>query len=108
MLLPLFTHLLPAACSARSGACLRTCRLRYQIKHPSLSLCVGGPTSHACRRPCCPLVPRSLLRKVGCLHENMARQYIAQTVLALEYCHTQGIIHRDMKVRGAVVSGNLC
>ena len=41
---------------------------------------------------------RSLLRKFGALDEDVARQYIAETVLALEYCHAQGIIHRDMKV----------
>ncbi|KAG2490698.1 hypothetical protein HYH03_010859 [Edaphochlamys debaryana] len=39
----------------------------------------------------------SLLRKFGCLDEEVARQYIAETVLALEYCHAQGIIHRDLK-----------
>jgi len=27
---------------------------------------------------------------------------LAETVLALEYCHAQGIIHRDMKVRVCV------
>ncbi|EFJ52214.1 serine/threonine protein kinase 15, partial [Volvox carteri f. nagariensis] len=39
----------------------------------------------------------SLLRKFGALDEEVARQYIAETVLALEYCHAQGIIHRDLK-----------
>ncbi len=36
----------------------------------------------------------SLLRTLGALDEEVARQYVAETVLALEYCHTQGIIHR--------------
>ena len=45
-----------------------------------------------------PHLYRSLLRKFGALDEDVARQYIAETVLALEYCHAQGIIHRDMKV----------
>lgn len=40
----------------------------------------------------------SLLRKFGCLDEDVARLYVAETVLALEYCHAQGIIHRDLKV----------
>ncbi|KXZ54565.1 hypothetical protein GPECTOR_4g630 [Gonium pectorale] len=39
----------------------------------------------------------SLLRKIGAMDEEVARQYIAETVLALEYCHAQGIIHRDLK-----------
>ncbi|XP_072978894.1 probable serine/threonine protein kinase IRE4 isoform X1 [Typha angustifolia] len=39
----------------------------------------------------------SLLRKVGCLEEEIARIYIAELVLALEYLHSLGIIHRDLK-----------
>ncbi|KAG9138602.1 hypothetical protein Leryth_012939 [Lithospermum erythrorhizon] len=39
----------------------------------------------------------SLLRKVGCLEENVARVYIAELVLALEYIHSLGIVHRDIK-----------
>ncbi|KAF8406405.1 hypothetical protein HHK36_008492 [Tetracentron sinense] len=39
----------------------------------------------------------SLLRKVGCLEEDVARIYIAELVLALEYLHSQGIVHRDLK-----------
>lgn len=31
----------------------------------------------------------SLLRVLGALDEDTARLYIAETVLALEYCHTQ-------------------
>ncbi|XVE94740.1 hypothetical protein REPUB_Repub02eG0035200 [Reevesia pubescens] len=39
----------------------------------------------------------SLLRKVGCLEEAVARTYIAELVLALEYLHSLGIVHRDLK-----------
>ncbi|GAB2291307.1 hypothetical protein Dimus_025565 [Dionaea muscipula] len=39
----------------------------------------------------------SLLWNVGCLDENMARVYIAELVLALEYLHSLGIVHRDLK-----------
>lgn len=31
----------------------------------------------------------SLLRNLGALEEEVARQYVAEAVLALEYCHTQ-------------------
>ncbi|MEW5305926.1 MAG: hypothetical protein WDW36_008437 [Sanguina aurantia] len=48
----------------------------------------------------------SLLRKMGALPEEVARQYVAETVLALEYCHTQGIIHRDMKPDNILISSN--
>lgn len=39
----------------------------------------------------------SLLRNVGCLGEDVARIYIAELVLALEYLHSLGIVHRDLK-----------
>ncbi|XP_074281906.1 putative serine/threonine protein kinase IRE [Silene latifolia] len=39
----------------------------------------------------------SLLRNLGCLEEDMARIYIAEIVLALEYLHTLNVIHRDLK-----------
>lgn len=31
----------------------------------------------------------SLLRNLGALDEDVARNYVAETVLALEYCHSQ-------------------
>ncbi|KAJ7949610.1 putative Kinase [Quillaja saponaria] len=37
----------------------------------------------------------SLLRNLGCLDEDMARVYIAEVVLALEYLHSLNVIHRD-------------
>ena len=39
----------------------------------------------------------TLLKNVGCLPYEMARNYFAETVLALEYIHNYGIIHRDLK-----------
>ncbi|KAF5199833.1 kinase [Thalictrum thalictroides] len=39
----------------------------------------------------------SLLRNIGCLEEEVARTYIAELVLALEYLHSLGIVHRDLK-----------
>ncbi|XP_031393821.1 probable serine/threonine protein kinase IRE isoform X3 [Punica granatum] len=39
----------------------------------------------------------SLLRNLGCLDEEMARIYIAEVVLALEYLHSLNVIHRDLK-----------
>jgi serine/threonine protein kinase len=40
----------------------------------------------------------SLLKNIGRFDESMARMYIAETVLALEYLHDHGIVHRDLKV----------
>lgn len=39
----------------------------------------------------------SLVQNVGCLEEDVARVYIAELVLALEYLHTLEIVHRDVK-----------
>jgi len=39
----------------------------------------------------------SLLQNLQYFDENMTRQYIAETVLALEYLHARDIIHRDLK-----------
>ncbi|CAA6664819.1 unnamed protein product [Spirodela intermedia] len=39
----------------------------------------------------------SLLRNLGCLDEDVARIYIAEVVLALEYLHSLHVVHRDLK-----------
>jgi len=48
----------------------------------------------------------SLLQNMGALDEHVARQYISEVVLALEYCHAQGIIHRDIKPDNILISGD--
>eukprot|EP00250_Pteridium_aquilinum_P011958 c20416_g1_i1 orf=749-4627(-) len=39
----------------------------------------------------------SLLRNVGCLDETISQIYMAEVVLALEYLHSLGVVHRDLK-----------
>ena len=41
---------------------------------------------------------KSLLQAVGCLDEKAARIYAAEVLLAVEYFHSLGIVHRDLKV----------
>ncbi|XP_046699965.1 microtubule-associated serine/threonine-protein kinase 1 isoform X4 [Silurus meridionalis] len=39
----------------------------------------------------------TLLKHIGALPVEMARMYFAETVLALEYIHNYGVVHRDLK-----------
>jgi serine/threonine protein kinase len=48
----------------------------------------------------------SLLQKVGCLDEEIARIYIAELVLALEYLHSLKIVHRDLKPDNLLIAYN--
>lgn len=47
---------------------------------------------------------KSLLHNLGYFDEEMSRVYIAQVVLALEYLHNHGIIHRDIKPDNLLIS----
>lgn len=39
----------------------------------------------------------TLMKHIGVMPVDMARLYIAETVLAVEYLHSYGIVHRDLK-----------
>ena len=48
----------------------------------------------------------SLLQNLGRLGEDHARQYAAEIILALDYCHERGIIHRDVKPDNLLIAAN--
>ena len=48
----------------------------------------------------------SLLKQLGSLEESMARKYASEVVLALEYVHSVGVIHRDLKPDNLLISSD--
>jgi tRNA A-37 threonylcarbamoyl transferase component Bud32 len=48
----------------------------------------------------------SLLSNVGCLSEDVARQYLAEMTLALGSLHALGIVHRDIKPDNVCIDVN--
>lgn len=47
---------------------------------------------------------KSLLHNLGYFDEELARIYIAEVTLALEYIHKHGIVHRDIKPDNMLIS----
>lgn len=46
----------------------------------------------------------AVLKRMQCFEESMAKIYIAETVLALEYLHSLNIVHRDLKPENLLIN----
>lgn len=44
--------------------------------------------------------------RLGRFNENQAKFYASQIILALEYLHHMGVIHRDLKLENILVDKN--
>ncbi|KAL3893232.1 MAG: hypothetical protein SGPRY_014372, partial [Prymnesium sp.] len=47
-----------------------------------------------------------MLRNCGCVPENMARFYLAEVMLGLEYLHNLKILHRDIKPSNVLIAAS--
>ncbi|XP_055388183.1 testis-specific serine/threonine-protein kinase 4-like [Condylostylus longicornis] len=48
-----------------------------------------------------------LIRKEKQLNDNKARKYFQQLINALEYCHSKGVVHRDIKCENLLFDENM-
>lgn len=48
----------------------------------------------------------SLLHSLSFFEERMAKHYVCEIVLALEYIHSIGIIHRDLKPENLLINSD--
>lgn len=44
----------------------------------------------------------------GRVKEDEARKYFQQLINAVDYCHSRGVYHRDLKVDNVCLSGKIC
>ena len=51
-----------------------------------------------------PPLPSEYLIQHGRMNEREARRMFRQIVMAVDYCHKKGIVHRDLKVGGEASS----
>lgn len=44
----------------------------------------------------------------GRLKEDEARKYFQQLINAVDYCHSRGVFHRDLKVKAVILTLVVC
>jgi serine/threonine protein kinase len=49
-----------------------------------------------------------IVQKTGPLQEQLVRRYVKQILLALEYCHSKGVLHRGRKLTAVVITAVPC
>lgn len=78
-------------------------KLLQSLNHPNIVRYLGTERTPDALNILLEYVPggsiASLLAKFGSFKESVVRVYTKQILMGLEYLHTNGIIHRDIKVR---------
>lgn len=80
------------------------------LRHPNIVRYIGVDSSNDTLAIFLEYVPggslRSLLDRFGKLEEAIVRLYSRQILLGLEYLHSKGIAHRDIKAANVLVSND--
>jgi len=81
---------------------MKEIELLESLKHNNIVQLIGANVSeNGFLNILMELVPgRSIddmLKDLGPFHENLIRKYVKQMLLALEYCHSRNVLHRDIK-----------
>jgi len=85
-------------------------KLMEQLKHPNIVALLGHSIEPNCLNVMMEFVAGnsldSIVQSSGPLHEGLIRKYVKQMLHALEYCHSKGVLHRDIKGKNILLDSS--
>lgn len=85
-------------------------RMMEELRHPNIVRLLGFNVSARTMNVIMEFVPGNsldeVLQTMGPLHESLIRRYTKQMLLALTYCHSRGVLHRDIKGKNILLASN--